>query len=1014
MVGKPFANPQGTKPVLEHLFALYGVDRNDVITTNVVLCQSDDPPKEAIAACKPRLEHEISQCELVIAAGTEAVNALTKYRAVFTARPFVHNRTSVSGVKQRVIATNNPALVIRDSDTYPDLVDDFRRAFDPPPPFNPPVVEIINEPDRAVRIIEGWINTEFKTPIASDLEWRSTTGEYVCAGFSARREKAIVFGYGSVGDRAVQRALKQFYERRDVQFTWHNGKADTKVLRTAGIDARVDQDTFLQSYCHVPGTKILKTNLTWVNIEDLVVGDELVGYEDQKPFELTPSKVTRTQTLKADCYKITTNKKEIIVSEDHLWLVRRAGARGRKWISTKELARRFKGLGGLPPKFLLTYFCDPWVVDESKDAGYLQGIFDGEGCLGRQGGTANEHKNWYKLSFTQKSGEVLNKTLAILDEMGIEYKLSERGSSGIINCNISKFQGMLKILGSIRPARFEEHTKQTWVGIRKLEPVQIENIEYVGEQEVIAVGTTTKTFIADGFLSHNCLDERPGYHSLEYLLSTRFGYPDYEPSSVKSFKKTGEFFGKTPQERAKSEYELYKYNGWDTAGTFQLFGLLDPKLDTDRGGEVRTLYKRLLYASERFTTVELNGFNYDVEEAANINDRAAIPLTIKHREELRKISGHSLLNPNSPKQLQVVYYEQFGLKHNLRDTGKKKLARSTGKEVREEILDGRVQYKIGTGDKLREFAEFHRAYAKIVKLRGNYLEGLILRTQRDGKLYCRFNPCGTVSGRSSSNDPNLQNIAREGYSEIPGIRTLFTPSDNCVILSADYSQAELRTCAKLSGDSSLLDIYRDGTRSLHKERAAAFYGENYTYEEYVKSKNINFGVTYGQGADAFAQMYHMPKSEAQAYIDGWWEEFNELGEWVAETQKRALRDGYVQSPFGHKRRFSLVTNDNIGDVKREAVSSLPQNIAAWLTIHALCDLVDNGVRVVATVHDSIVADVPIDEVSQTASLMRDLMREQPIKQLGWSRDDIPFEADISVGPSWGQLDEYEIRELVAA
>jgi DNA polymerase-1 len=758
MAGKPFANPNGTKPVLEHLLALYGVERNEVITTNVVLCQTDDPPTEAIQACSARLESEIANCELVLAAGVEAITRLTKYRAVSSARPYVHYRSSVSGIRQRVIATTNPALVIRDADSYPDMVDDFRRAFDPPPPAVFPDVEIINDPARVSAVLERWNNTEFDL-IGSDLEWRSTNNEITCAGFSKDGRKSVVFGREGIAEGTESRGLlKSFYERTDIRFVWHNGKADTKVLRLSGIGGRVDEDTFLQSYA---------------------------------------------------------------------------------------------------------------------------------------------------------------------------------------------------------------------------------------------------------------LDERPGYHSLEYLLSTRFAWPDYEPASVKSFKKTGEFFGKTPQEKISSERELYKYNGWDTAGTVQLYDLLDPKLDTDRGGEVRTLYERLLYASERFTTVELNGFNYDIEEACNINDRAAIPATINLTNHLREVSGHALLNPNSPKQLSVVYYDDNGLKHKLRDMGKKKFARSTGKEIREEILEGRTTCKIGHKEKLLRFAEAHAQYAKIIKLRGNYLEGLAIRTKRDGKLYCRFNPCGTVSGRSSSNDPNLQNIAREGYAEIPGIRTLFTASDGCVIVSADYSQAELRTCAKLSGDANLLAIYRDSSRSLHKERAAAFYGEEYTYEQYVKSKNINFGVTYGQGAKAFAQMYHMDETEAQNYINSWWDEFTELREWTIDLQGRAIKDGYIRSPFGHKRRFSLITNDNINDVKREAVNALPQNIAAWLTISSLCDLVDSGVRVVATVHDSIVADVPIGEVDRVARLMTENMALQPIKQLGWDSDDIPFSADISVGPNWGALEDYEM-ELIAA
>jgi len=758
IVGKPFANPRGAGAVLDHLLGRYGVKREDVITTNIVLCRSDDPPKEAIAACKPRLEAEIANAQLVIAGGTEATTALTRYRAVFTARPFVHRRTSSTGVAQRVIVTNNPAIVVRDSDKYPDMVEDFKRAFDPPPPFKPPEVEIINDSSISVEILERWIGTTFEAPIAADLEW-TPDNRIVAAGFSARGEKAVVFGLGAINDERSRNRLFRFFERKDVRFIWHNGKADTKVLCINGVNARVDEDTYLQSYC---------------------------------------------------------------------------------------------------------------------------------------------------------------------------------------------------------------------------------------------------------------LDERPGYHSLEYLLSSKFGWPDYEPDSVKKFKSTGEFVGKTDAERRKSEYELYKYNGWDTAGTFQLYNDLNPRLDSDRGGSCRPLYNRLLSATDRFRTVELNGFHFDVVESCNINEREAMPRMLELTKQEQELTGHALLNPNSSQQLKAVLYDEWGLKHNLRDSYKRKLSTSTGKEVREIIELGEFKANPGCAEKVVKWAELHKSYKKIQDIRSRYLEGLAIRTLADGRLYCNFNPCGTVSGRTSSNDPNFQNIIREGYEEIPGIRTLFLPSPGNVIISADFSQAELRTCAKLSGDSNLLGIYRDSSRSLHKERAAAFYGDNYTYEEYVKSKNINFGVTYGQGAFAFAQMYHMPESEAQAYIDSWWREFPTLLEWSNELKARAKKDGLVVSPFGHKRRFHLITDDNLGDVEREAVNFLPQNIAAWLTISALCELVDMGIRIVATVHDSIVADVPADSAIFVARTMKNVMESQSVKQLGWSQDDIPFLVDISIGENWGSLKELDLTEKVAA
>lgn len=739
MARRPFAGPSGK--VLDYLLGKHGVKREEILLTNVVLCQSDDPPKEAIAACKPRLEAEIANCDLVIAGGTEATSVLTRYRAVHTGRPFSHTRDTSEGVSQRVVVTNNPALVIRNSDAFPDMVEDFNKAFNPLPPPTFPDVEVINEADRATAAIERWIKSS-PSLLSSDLEWRSTDGTPVCAGFAARGEKAVVFGLRAISDGRCWDALKRLYENPDIRFAWHNGKSDTEVLIRNGINARVDEDTHLMSYA---------------------------------------------------------------------------------------------------------------------------------------------------------------------------------------------------------------------------------------------------------------LDERPGYHSLEYLLSTKFGWPDYEPKEVKEFKRTGEL------DNSFDEQQLYKYNGWDTAGTYQLLNTLNPLLDADN---VRELYLRLLHAVSRIRQVELNGFHFDVEESLNIYERESIPRLAELTENIREASGHSLLNPNSPKQLQSMLYGEWGLKHNLRDAGKKKLSKSTGKEVREIIERGEFNCNPGVRESLVQWGELQTRFSKVGKLSNTYLKGLALRAKDTGVIYCNFNLGGTVSGRASSNDPNLQNIAREGYEEIPGIRTLFLPSPGNVIISADFSQAELRTCAKLSGDKNLLGIYRDSSRSLHRERATAFYGDSYTYEQYVKAKNINFGVTYGQGADSFAQMYNMPKNEAQDYITSWWTEFSTLKEWTNDLKRQGRKDGYVQSPFGHKRRFYLITDENVGDVERESVSFLPQNIAAWLTLSAVCDLIDADVRVIATVHDSIVADVPVSQRDSVANLMKKVMEAQAIKILGWT--DIPFLVDVSVGPNWGTLEELEL------
>lgn len=736
--GKPFSGP--SKKVLDHLLESNGYSRDNVLTTNVVLCETDNPPADAVMCCRPRLEAELQNAEVIIAAGVEAVQAFSRFRAVHSAR----GRT-IKWKDKRVVATNNPALVLRDSDSFPDLVQDFKRALNPLPPPIFPTVEVINEPARAFHALSKWNSQEFSSPVASDLEWKRETTEFVCCGFAARNEKAVVLGLGAIGDERVRRELKRFYERPDVEFVWHNGKADTKILRRNGINARVGHDTFLLSYV---------------------------------------------------------------------------------------------------------------------------------------------------------------------------------------------------------------------------------------------------------------LDEEPGRHELDYLLNVEMGWPDYEPESVREFKRTGEL---------RKPYELYKYNGWDAAGTLQLFNILQHKAVEDM---VYELYEtRYIVASEAFERIELRGFHYDAEGAANLNEAVVIPKIYELRDGIRQIVGLEQLNPRSTDQMAAIYYDRFGLKHGLKDKGKKKFARSTGKEVREEILLERALCNSGMMNDLRKLTDLHRAFAKIDKQRGTYIEGLIEKCDENGKLYCEFNLGGTATGRTSSKNPNFQNITREGVEGIPGIRTLFLPSDGCSIIQADYSQAELRACAVFSGEPGLTDIYRDSTRSLHKERAARFYGENYTKEEYVKSKNINFGVTYGQGAEYFAQLYHMDKDEAQQYIDDWWRMFPTLKAWVREVEQEAWSEGYVTSPFGHKRRFHLRTSENRGDIQRAAVNFLPQNTAAWFTISALCELViDYDVPVITTVHDSIVADVPVGDVAAAAQLMKEVMEKQAKEQLDWN---LPFTVDIAVGPTWADVQELDLEAIAA-
>lgn len=732
-VDRPFSSTSGK--ILDHMLDRNGVKRSEVLATNLVLCYAgDDPPKEAINACRPRLYAELENVDTIIAAGAEAVSEFIGKIAIQKARGIEHEKLG-----KRVIAANNPAAVLYDSDSYPNLVEDFQLALNPPPPPTFPGVTIFRSAEKAIKFLKDIRGLD--QLIATDLEGH--TPHIECAGFALGPNDAYVIPRKIL--EKVWDDFKATYECKDNRWLWHNGVYDCKLLRHNGIHSFISDDTYPLSY--------------------------------------------------------------------------------------------------------------------------------------------------------------------VLDERTL------------------------------------------------------------------------------------------GVHRLEYLSRTQLGWLNYEPASVEHYKTTGEL--------PVDIDELHTYNGYDCGATYQLFELLQERALKD---EVWDLYvTQYIPRMNAFTDIELRGFHYDDIAAADLNEEIVYPEIRRLKAEMAEIVGLDFFNPASTKMTQAFVYDTCGLSHSLRDTRKKKLSHSFSDPVRVEVLEGRFQCKSKYKDKLLAFTKLHDSWAEIEKQRGTYIEGLIKLVKEDGKLYCEFNPCGTVTGRASSRVPNFQNITRTERNVVPAIRTLFKPSPGNVLVQADYSQAELRCIANFSQDPELLGIYRDTNRSLHKETASAFYGDNYTKDEYVKSKNINFGVCYGQSAFAFSQMYAMPQEEAQAYIDNWFQKFPLVEEWIKSVHKKILTDNYVVSPLGRKRRFYLITEENVGDCLREGVNALPQGLAGDFTADAMCELnTEYGYPLISTVHDSLIADVPKADSMQVAYDMKKVMEAAPMKILGW--DDIPFVVDISMSDSsWGEIEEIELE-----
>jgi DNA polymerase-1 len=624
--------------------------------------------------------------------------------------------------------------------------------------------------------------------------------------------------------------------------------------------------------------------------------------------------------------------------------------------------------------------------------------------------------------WTEKLDEARDWARQIYDQLSVKAGSFYSDDERLVSCDIEGFYtGMTAVGFSTRPERAvvfgvpvvqDEDFRQEF-----LEPLlTIEGLRYLWHNGKYDVKVLRHFDIAarvdeDSMLLSWCLDERPGDpesgaggHSLEWLLKDELGWPKYEPASVRHYKRTGEL----PDLR--SRIDLYEYNGKDCAGTRALFPVLKERAINDSVWD-RPYKSLLIRLSEALSRVEAQGIIYDAEQACDILEGEVWPTLKEWRHSMQEISGDPKLNPNSPKQLELLLYESWGITHNLKrprieNQGK----RSTDKSVREKILrdDYRSTRNVDR-EAIGQFISLLDKFKELDKQRGTYLEGMVLRRGKDGRIYTDFKIHGTESGRLSSSRPNLQNITRtkEG---LPNIRRTFVPDSGCVFLSADLSQAELRTIAVLSGDDELKAIYTDTGRSLHREVASQFYGENYTYEQYVRAKNINFGVAYWQSAFSFAQMYYMPQSEAQEYIDFWWSRFPKVYEWTKEMEQRVMTEGEIQSPFGHKRRFYVIPADEGGrlHVVKQGINFLPQNIAANITLWALCNIAEKLDWRIAqpriTVHDNIVVNCRESHVDEVAHLIKSEMENTPLEAIEW---DFPYVADLSVGYDWGTLNDYE-------
>lgn len=346
-------------------------------------------------------------------------------------------------------------------------------------------------------------------------------------------------------------------------------------------------------------------------------------------------------------------------------------------------------------------------------------------------------------------------------------------------------------------------------------------------------------------------------------------------------------------------------------------------------------------------------------------------------------------NINSPKQVAEVLFDKLEIK------SKKKKSRSTGAEVLEELSD---EYEI---------CGYILEHRKFSKLKSTYTDVLpTLISKRDGRIHTTYNQALTVTGRLSSSNPNLQNIpirTEEGNK----IRSAFCAADkeNSLIMSADYSQIELRLLAHVSGDENLIHAFKSG-EDVHTMTASKVFGvdlKDVTKDMRRKAKAVNFGIVYGQSKYGLAKSIGISNAEAQEFIDKYFEHYPKVKEYMTNEVQFVNEHGYVETMFGRKRYLAselASPNYQIREFAQRAAINQPlQGSAADLIKMAMIEVEKRleekrlKTKMIMQVHDELVFEVPKEELETVKALVLDAMElNQPLK--------VPLELDINCGTSW--------------
>ena len=506
-----------------------------------------------------------------------------------------------------------------------------------------------------------------------------------------------------------------------------------------------------------------------------------------------------------------------------------------------------------------------------------------------------------------------------------------------------------------------------------------QNIKY--DLEVLAnYGVTLKGKMFDTMIAHYVIQPEL-YHNMDYLAEIYLKYKTIHIDELIGPKGKGQ-----KNMRDLKPEDVYEYAAEDADVTLKLKNILEKEIE--KAGVEHLFYEIEMPLMPVLASMEMNGVCLDTDSLKETSE--VLTNRLKDIEEkIYKLAGQEF-NIASPKQVGEILFDKLKIVEKAKKT-------KTGQYVtNEEVLQG-LKHKHEIVGNILE----HRGLKKLL---GTYIDALpSLVNKRTGRIHTSFNQTITSTGRLSSSDPNLQNIPVRGE-DGKEIRKAFIPEAGCLFFSADYSQIELRVMAHLSDDENMIEAFREGY-DIHAATAAKIYKENInevSRDQRTKAKRANFGIIYGITVFGLAERLDISRDEAKQLIDGYFETFPKVKEYMETAKETARKNGYVETLFKRRRYLADINSRNAtvrGFAERNAINAPIQGTAADIIKVAMINIYNRfnqeGIRskMILQVHDELNFSVYPEEKEKVEKIVLEEM------QSAFSMK-VPLVADCGWGENW--------------